>query len=263
MSDPFDDPLEDSFDDFFADEEEEESIEEAVKPRMKVNLGGCLLNLLSGILITATLVVGLVFGIIFINPQTPINPLPPTTLPVLVLTNTPTPTPKGVLPPTWTPTSTPTPQPSDTPQPTDTPQPSDTPIPTADLESGTTFTIQEGFPSYESNTYHPDAGCNWLGVGGQIFDAAGEPVPGILVEAGGSLGEIDISGLTLSGTAEKYGEAGYEITLHNTAVDSNGDVWIQLLDQSNLPLSEKIYLQTFSSCDSNLIRINFVQAPSQ
>jgi len=262
MADNFEEPLEDSFEDFF-DDEEVESVEEPAPPRRSGNPLGCLLNVLSGILLTGTLIVGLIFAVIFINPQTPINPLPPTTLPVLVYTFTPSPTPRPVLPATWTPTIPPTAQPTDTPQPSDTPQPTDTPVPTADLESGTTFNLQEGSPSYETNTLHEEAGCAWLGVGGQIFDTAGDPVPGILVEAGGQLGDIDVSSLTLSGTASNYGESGYEMTLHNAPVESNGTLWIQLLDQANLPLTEKIYLQTFDSCDSNLIRVNFVQAGNQ
>jgi hypothetical protein len=218
-----------------------------------------LLNLLSGILVTGTLVVGLVFAIIFLNPQTMINPLPPTTLPALVLTFTPSPTPRPVLPPTWTPTSSPTPEPTDTPAPTDTPIPTDTPFPTADIESGTTFKVEDGFPSYEVNSNHPDAGCNWLGVAGQVFDRDGAAVPGILIEAGGALGDIDVTGLTLSGMATVYGEGGFEITLHDTPIASENSVWIQLLDQANLPLTEQIFFQTFDSCDSNLVRINFIQ----
>lgn len=255
MTDAFEDSFEDLLDD--PDPVEEPA---AKKPRKKRNLGGCLLNMLSGILVTATIVVGLIFAIIYINPQTMINPLPPTTLPALVLTNTPTPTPKGVLPPTWTPTSSPTIEPTDTPQPTDTPEPTETPVPTADIESGTTFELQEGSPSYEVNSNHPDAGCDWMGIGGQVFDTDGAPVPGILIEAGGSLGDIDVTGLTLSGMAPNYGEGGYELTLHDTPVASEDVIWIQLLDQANLPLTEKIYFQTFDSCDSNLILINFVQS---
>jgi len=232
-------------------------------PPTKKKGSGCLLNLLSGILVVGTLVVTLLFGIIFLNPQSGINPYPPPTIPAVVLTNTPTPTPKGLLPATWTPTSSPTATLTPTPTSTDTPQPTDTPVPTADLEVGTTFTIQEGSPSYEVNTFHPDAGCDWLGVAGQIFDQDGAPVSGILVESGGMLGEIELSGLTLSGMAPAYGEGGYEITLGNAPADSDGEIWIQLLDQANLPLSEKVIFQTFNSCDSNLVKINFVQVVGQ
>jgi len=249
-------PMEDSFEDFF---DEPEPVITPTPPVKKKRSGGCLLNVLSGILVTGTMVVGLVFAIIFINPQSSLNPIPPTTIPALILTSTPTPTPKGILPSTWTPTNSPTPTETVTPSPTNTPVPTDTPIPTADLESGTTFTLQEGSPSYEVNANHTDAGCNWLGVAGQIFDQDGVPVSGILVEASGLLGEVEISGLTLSGMSPFYGEGGYDITLHDSPVVSEEEIWIQLLDQANLPLTEKIVFQTFDSCDSNLIKINFVQ----
>ncbi len=150
-------PIEDSFEDFF---EEPEPVKTKARPVKKKQSGGCLLNVLSGILVTGTMVVGLVFAIIFINPQSSLNPIPPTTIPALVLTNTPTPTPKGILPATWTPTNSPTPTATNTPIPTNTEMPTDTPIPTADLESGTTFKLQEGSPSYEINSNHLDAGCN-------------------------------------------------------------------------------------------------------
>lgn len=223
--------------------------------------GGCLLNVLSGIFVAGTVVVVLLFAIIFINPQTGLNPLPPTTIPAVVLTSTPTPTPKGVLPETWTPTIAPTITPTDTPIPSDTPEPTpeDTPIPTANLESGTSFSVQEGSPSHTENSIHPESGCNWMGVAGQVFDSEGLPVSGILVESGGNLGETEISGLTLTGMAPVYGDGGFEIVLRDSPVSSDGDIWIQLMDQANLPLSEKIYIQTYDSCDSNLVKINFEQ----
>ena len=170
------DPLDDFFD-------EPEPVEEPPK-RPKKRRSGCFINLLSGIFVAATLVVVLLFAMIFINPQTPLNPLPPTTLPALVLTNTPTPTPKGVLPSTWTPTPTLTASPTLTPTETPSPTPTNTPVPTADLESGTSFEIQEGSPSYEVNSLHASAGCGWMGVAGQIFDREGNPISGVLVEAG-------------------------------------------------------------------------------
>lgn len=220
-----------------------------------------LLNILSGIFVAGTVVIVLLFAIIFINPQVGFNPLPPTTMPALFLTWTPSPTPIISLPETWTPTVSPTIVPTDTPIPSNTPEPTqeETPVPTANIESGTSFSIQEGSPSYVENSFHLDAGCNWLGVAGQVFDKEGTPVSGILVETGGFLGGIEISGLTLTGMAPDYGEGGYEIALSDSAISSDGDIWIQLLDQANLPLSEKIYFNTFDSCDSNLVKINFKQ----
>lgn len=251
------DAFEDSFDDLL-DEPEFEPAEEAKpkKPRKKRNLGGCLMNVLSGILVAGTLIVSLIFLIIFVNPQASINPLPPTTLPALVKTWTPSPTPRPVLPPTWTPTTSPTTEPTATPTPTDTPSPSETPIPTADLASGTTFRVEDGAPIYEENT---TAGCSWLGVAGEVFDKDGEPVPGILVEVGGTIGDEPIDGLTLTGMAAAYGESGYEILLAEAPAESDSTVYVQLLDQANLPLTEAFYFQTYDSCDSNLIKVNFVQ----
>ena len=227
--------------------------------------GGCLLNVLSGIFVSGTVVVVLLFALIFINPQSGLNPLPPPTIPALVLTNTPTPTPKGILPATWTPTTAPTITPTETQIPSDTPEPTpeDTAIPTANIESGTSFSVQEGSPSHTENTAHPESGCNWLGVAGQVFDSEGLPVSGILVESGGMLGETEISGLTITGMAPIYGDGGFEIVLGDSPVSSDGDIWIQLLDQANLPLSEKIYIQTYDSCDSNLVKINFAQNLSE
>ena len=251
MSDPFEDLLE---------EQERVEVKKKTKPKRK-RRPGCLLNLLSGILVAGTLVVVLVFAIVFINPWIGFNPFPPPTIPVLVLTSTPTPTPKGVLPPTWTPTNTPTPTPTNTPIPTNTPEPTETPVPTADLESGTTFSIQEGSPTYESNSFHPEDGCNWLGVAGQVFDSDGAPVSGILVEAGGFIGDDEIDVLTLTGMAPSYGEGGYEIVLRDSPVASEGEIFIQLLDQANLPLTDQIFLETFDDCASNLIKVNFAQVP--
>jgi len=233
--------------------------------------GGCLLNVLSGIFVSGTVVVVLLFALIFINPQSGLNPLPPPTIPALVLTDTPTPTPKGLLPATWTPTTAPTITPTKTQIPSDTPEPTpeDTAIPSPNLESGTSFSVQVGSPSHTENSAHPESGCNWLGVAGQVFDSDGLPVSGLLVESGGILGEIEISGLTLTGEASVYGEApvygegGYEIVLHDTPVSSDGDIWIQLMDQAYQPLSEKVYFQTYDSCDSNLVKINFAQDLSE
>ncbi|MCD6425188.1 MAG: transglycosylase SLT domain-containing protein [Anaerolineales bacterium] len=167
--------MSDPLDKFF---EEPEIIEEQPsRPRKKRRPGG-FLNLLSGISVAGTIVVGLLFTIIFTNPQSSINPLPPTTMPALFLTYTPSSTPKPALPPTWTPTISPTDTPTLTPIPTDTPMPTveNSLTPAADLESGVTFDEQDGSPTSEADTVHTDAEYNWLGVEDQIYDMDGLPV---------------------------------------------------------------------------------------
>jgi hypothetical protein len=56
-----------------------------------------------------------------------------------------------------------------------------------------------------------------------------------------------------------YGPGGYEFELGEGPVASTQTLWVQLLDQAMLPLSDKIYFDTFSECDKNLILINFNQ----
>jgi hypothetical protein len=168
--------MSDPLDEFF---EEPEIIEEeqSSRPRKKRRPGG-FLNLLSGIFVAGTIVVGLLFAIIFINPQSSFNPLPSTTMPGPFLTYTPSSTPKPVLPPTWTPTISPTDIPTLAPLPTNTPMSiiENSPTPTADLESGVTFGKQDGSPTSEADAVRTDAGCDWLGVAGQIYDMDRLPV---------------------------------------------------------------------------------------
>ncbi len=226
---------------------------------------GLVLNVLSGCLVAATLLVALIFAVIFLYPQSMINPLPPTTLPALVLTSTPTPTAKGILPPTWTPTMVPSSTATETPTPTNTPQPTATEtvgpeaLPTTELDENASFIIQEGYPQYSENDIQPDAGCSWMGVVGQVLDDSGEPVNGILVETGGFLGETEVQNLTMSGMTNTVGEGGFAIKLSDSPQFSEGQIWIQLVDQSNLPLSDQIYFDTSDACEENQIRINFIQ----
>lgn len=263
----------DSFEDFADLEDLEDFPDSSSEPRPGQRRGsGLILNIFSGCLVAATVLVGVLFATIFINPRSSYNPFPPPTIPILVLTDTPTPTPKGLLPSTWTPTVSPTftDTPTETPTGTPTPIPPtetvdpDT-LPSPDLESGASFIVQEGSPEYTANDYKPEEGCDWFGVIGQLFDKDGDPVNLISVEAGGSLGETEISQIVLSGVASGVGEGGYEIYLGDQPVDSEGEVWIQLLPQTDptLPLSEKIFFDTFDDCERNLIRINFVEQSSE
>jgi len=140
--------MSDPLDEFF---EEPEIIEEQPRRPPKKRRPGGFLDLLSGIFVTGTIGVGLFFAIIFTNPQSSLNPLPPTTMPVL--TYTPSSTSKPVLPPTWTPTIPPT----DTP--TLTPIPTDTPMPTV-----------ENSQTPAADKARADADCNLVGDEGQISD---------------------------------------------------------------------------------------------
>src|SRR3972149_3071985 len=72
-----------------------------------------------------------------------------------------------------------------TPSPTTTPdlpaEPSPTPFPDV------WYILQPGTPLATYNIPHETAGCSWLGVGGQVFEADTAPVLGLSILVGGSL----------------------------------------------------------------------------
>ncbi|MBC8507340.1 MAG: hypothetical protein H8D34_20950 [Chloroflexi bacterium] len=121
------------------------------------------------------------------------------------------------------------------------------------------FVIQEGAIVGMPNWSHQDAGCNWLGVAGQVFDLAGDPVLDLIVEIGGTLEGQPILGLSLTGMATIYGPGGYEIQLADHAFASQGKVWIQIKDDAGQTLSGQTFIETFDDCDQNLLLINFVE----
>ena len=87
------------------------------------------------------------------------------------------------------------------------------------------------------------------------------PVTGILVLLGGTLEGKTLNAVTMTGTALNYGPAGFEFELADHPVATSNNLWIQLVDQSYIPLSGKVYFDTFAdeACEKNLIIINFKQ----
>lgn len=130
------------------------------------------------------------------------------------------------------------------------------------IVEGMRFTIQNGSPAAISGEIsHPGLGCSWMGVGGQVLDAQAEPLIGLIVELGGELAGNPLeTQLTLSGSAPIYGPGGFEFTLTNRPIASQGTLYLQLLDMSGKPLSERVYFDTFEDCARNLILIFFIPA---
>lgn len=236
------------------------------KPRRKRS-SDLVWNILTVVILLCVLCSGGALASVFVNPAGGINPWPPPTdiiVPTLPFTPTPTVTPRFTMQPSWTPTLEPI-LPTNTPRPTNTPLITDTPIgylpPSTPTPGGFAFVVQNGSPSAISGAgFHPDAGCGWMGVAGQATSLNGSPVIGLFVQLGGSLGGRPIeTKLTMTGTAVQYGPGGFEFTLADQPVASQGTLWIQLLDQQNLPLSDKIYFDTFTECEKNLVIIYFTQ----
>lgn len=187
--------------------------------------------------------------------------VPPTWTPSATAEASKTATPRGTatwtvtpsLTPTWHPTNTPTPTPTWTPTPTETPSPGPSPTPSK-TRSAYPFTMDSNSPLYTAN-YANNAGCNWLGVAGQVFDASGIPVPTgayvIWVTEGG------LNEQTFTGGALAYGPSGWEIYINN--VPRVATHRIQLFSPSGTPVSEVYEFSTRASCNQNLVIINFVQ----
>ncbi len=217
-------------------------------------------NCLSLLAVIGIVAVCGVVGLIYADPASAINPFPPpTTAPTLIL-------------PTTLPTETPvvavvifTPEPSATPETVEpTPMPTETLIPTETPTEGptATATIRSAYPYIvdttsviSGETFHSGEGCK-LWVAGQTFDLNRAPYVGIKVRLGGYVTRT-ISQLSLTGTALQYGPAGYEFTILDEAQDSKESLWVQLLDQTDVPLSPRVYFDTFADCSKNLVLINF------
>ena len=230
---------------------------------------GIVWNVLTFLVLFITLAIVILVVTVFINPNTFFNPFPPPTLPVRMMLDTATPTPVNVLPPTWTPVI----QSSSTP--TEIPEATLTPEAIEDeqgiVEEGEEIEItgdmpvvlHDGSPQYiPSTSFHPDLGCNWLGVAGQVIDINGAPVLGLIIEVGGLLDGKRVGNPTLlqaTGLATAYGDAGFEVKLADEPIASEGTVWIQVLDQAGLPLSQKIEFDTYQDCERNLVVIYFKQ----
>ena len=171
------------------------------------------------------------------------------------------------------PEGTDTPQATDTLAPALTPtgvsstrKPASTPTATPDLPPGVpvpervfspTYLLQSGTPAYSPNFLVPEAGCNWTGIGGQVFSVTQAPVTGLVVEVGGTLNGNPVLELTLTGNATKLGPGGFEIHLADQPVESSGDIYLQIFDVNGVPQTDQIFLDTHANCDQNLMIVNF------
>ncbi len=232
------------------------------KPKKRFRLGAAFLNLLTLSIVLATVATAAYFVMIYLYPYSEFNPLPPVQIVASIVE--PTATVELVQlteEPTATATLTETPEPTFTLPPTNTPLPG-SPTPTATRAPGTYYEIQEGSPAYlDSSVFHPDLECNFLGVAGQAFGLDDSPVAGLFVQIIGALeGEV-IEKVGLTGAATHYGTGSYyEVQLASSPSDAEGMI-ISLLSESGEAISDPQSFDTSSSCEENLILINFKALP--
>jgi hypothetical protein len=183
--------------------------------------------------------------------------LPPTLTPARTQ-DTATRAPLSTLAPTLTPSVTPT-FPPPTPSRTPTPTPTDTPTPgpsatATDTFSPFPFTKDLVSPQYLQN-FANSAGCNWMGVAGEVLNLDGSPVA-----SGQYVVHIWDSGIEQRvkvGDAPAYGPSGYEQFIFDAPRVQEHS--IQLETSNGTAVSQVYRFQTRASCNQNLIMFTFVQ----
>ncbi|MBE2201273.1 MAG: hypothetical protein IAE79_21850 [Anaerolinea sp.] len=111
-------------------------------------------------------------------------------------------------------------------------------------------------PFYLQN-FANNAGCNWLGMAGEVLDTQGQPAsPGVYwVHVWGS----GIDNRVMVGSAPDYSPAGWEQFLFGAPVVR--DYLIQLETGAGTAVSPIYPVQTRASCNENLVRFDFYELP--
>ncbi len=112
-----------------------------------------------------------------------------------------------------------------------------------------------------ANFAHPDLGCNWEGVAGQVFNASGKPVTNYVVKVSGTYNgaTVNLIGLTGMAAGSAYGPKGYELVFGNTPVHTDGQLTIQVFNTTGSSATDPIQFTTYATCTKNLIIFNFVR----
>jgi hypothetical protein len=124
----------------------------------------------------------------------------------------------------------------------------------------TVFTLQRGTPAAIPNFLEPLAGCNWLGIGGQVFDQAGSPMHGLLIKVSGTLEGRQILQYVYTSTAQQFGPGGFALKLTDHLVSSRS-LKLQILDAAGNTLSLPFSFPTYATCRQNLLVINLAATP--
>jgi hypothetical protein len=118
--------------------------------------------------------------------------------------------------------------------------------------------VQEGSPVHLPNFNHPDMGCSWTGIAGQVFRPDGNPVQGYTLIVSGSINGTPVSFTAVTGGAQGYGVGGYEIQLAGAPFSSSGLLMAYLYDTNLRLVAAPFALTTYQDCQGNLILLNFI-----
>lgn len=102
---------------------------------------------------------------------------------------------------------------------------------------------------------HPELGCGWQGLGGQVVGMSGEPLIGFTVRLEG-VTDPSVRLETVTGTARAYGPSGWEIEV---ADGPNSHVFRVTIFQGARRVSDPKLVAFPNDCQRNLGIMNFVQ----
>jgi hypothetical protein len=207
-------------------------------------LTGLLLLLIAGAVMLALWHFGLINFPSLKSKDTPTATLEMgTPLAQMTATETPTATPQPSLTATVTATSTATMTPTAMPTATEKPMPF----------------IMKGTPELlPDSMFFQGYGCAYLFIGGQVWNLQDAPIEDLNVHLSGSYGDELVEENSLTGSVTAYGDSGYGFILTNQQIEESS-LFIQLEDETGNPLSSLILLKTSSSCQENLMLVNFKQ----
>jgi hypothetical protein len=194
-------------------------------------------------------------------PETVNNVSPTESFPTLISQPSPTcPSCPTCLPPPSSPTpivvtATEQPLPSETPT---LQEPSSTPT-LVSTSTTARYDVVPNSPFYLQNYAHPEKGCQWMGVAGQVLRRDGFPQNDLVIVVEGTLNGNPVELLTLTGLSDQYGLGGYEVELSNQLIASQGTLKVTLFDVNGNALANPVSFDTIADCQKNLIIVNFEQ----
>lgn len=251
-------------------------------------------DVITALFVVLTVVALGVLLLVWRDPQSPVNPFPPPTLPprVVLPTATLTPTATDTPLPTGTPTASPTPTATATATATATPTATDTPtITPTPVLSGSLSQLPAGELPLDTATPAPLDDGSGGAIPGSVSSPAlptRSPLPFDAVEVrseaneseqgcdwrgvAGSLSALNgdpIVGLAVaiegenfrrvvfSGTAEQWGEGGFEVQVGSEPRAESYTVTV--MGPTGAPVSPAVTVETGGTCETNVAVVDFVQ----
>jgi hypothetical protein len=125
----------------------------------------------------------------------------------------------------------------------------------------TFFLFQKGTPVAIQNFVQLDKGCNWSGIGGQVFSKTGMPITGLVIKLTGKLEGQNILYYAVTGGSLQFGPGGFLIELTDHPVASKNTATLQVLDITGEAKSAPIPISTYGDCNRNLLMVNIIELP--